>query len=66
MEQNNIISLYTNKNRDQSAIDNLGSFIGFNQNIYLDPAITGYGFIFVTKPPLFIYPMKPLANDSKK
>ena len=66
MEQNNIISLYTNKNRDQSAIDNLGSFIGFNQNIYLDPAITGYGFIFATKPPLFIYPMKPLANDSKK
>jgi hypothetical protein len=66
MEQNNIVSLYTNKNRDQSALDNLSSFIGFNQNIYLDPAITGYGFVFVTKPPLFIYPMKPSVSDLKK
>jgi hypothetical protein len=66
MEQNNIVSLYTNKNRDQSALDNLSSFIGFNQNIYLDPAVTGYGFVFVTKPPLFIYPMKPAADDYKK
>ena len=66
MKQNNIISLYINKNRDQSGIENLTKFIGFNQQVYLDPALTGYGFIFVTKPSLFIQPIKPAQNNSSE
>ena len=64
IKQNNIINLYTNKNRDQTGIENITKFVGFNQQIYLDPAISGYGFIFVTKPALFIQPIKPSQENS--
>lgn len=64
MNQNNIINLYTNKNRDQTGIENITKFVGFNQQIYLDPAVSGYGFIFVTKPALFIQPIKPSQENS--
>lgn|SRR5574344_142004 len=64
MEQNNIINSYLNKNRDQSGINNLTVFNGFNQNLFLDPSITGYSFVFVTKPSLFLYPQKPVATET--
>lgn len=65
MEQNNIKNLYTNKNRDQTGIENITKFAGFNQQIYLNPAMSGYSFLFVTKPSLFLQPIKPDQNNSE-
>lgn len=61
--EKNIVDIFTNNNFDKAGTDNLSKFLGFNQNIYLDPALNGFGFIFVTKPALFLYPQKPIASD---
>ena len=61
--EENITNIFTNNNYDRAGLDNLKKFLGFNQNIYLDPALNGYGFVFVTKPSLFLYPQKPTASD---
>jgi hypothetical protein len=50
---------YTNNNKDQAGIENLTKFETFFANRYLDPFVSGYSFIFITKPSLFIYPNKP-------
>ena len=63
MASKTIISSYLNKNTDQPGIDNLNKFIGFNNNVYLDPAINGYAFVFITKPSLFIYPYRVEPMD---
>jgi len=55
-----------NKNKDFSGINNLTRFNAYKENRYFDPLISGYGFIFVTKPMLFIDPIKPSGNDYKK
>jgi signal peptidase I len=55
---------YTNINKDQAGIENLVKFETFFANRYLDPFVTGYSFIFVTKPSLFIYPNKPEASSA--
>ncbi len=61
--EKNVIDNFTNNNYDKAGMDNLTKFLGFNQNIYLDPALNGFAFIFVTKPALFLYPQKPSASD---
>ena len=60
----NIVDIYTNNNYDKAGLDNLQRFFGFNQNIYLDPALNGFAFVFVTKPSLFLYPQKPVVSDT--
>jgi len=56
---------YTNINQDVAGFDNLSKFDVFLQNNrYLDPMISGYSFIFVTKPMLFLYPYKPASSAS--
>lgn len=57
-------SNYTNNNIDLSGIENLTNFSVFNTKNYLDPSITGYAFIFVTKPSLFIYPSREITDNS--
>lgn len=62
-----IIKKYVNTNKDFAGIEQLSSFNGFKQNRYSDPALSGqYGFVFVTKPMLFLYPDKPIGSDSKQ
>ena len=61
-----ILTGYVNNNYDKSGIDNLTKFMGYNPNVYLDPAVNGYAFIFVTKPSLFLYPQKPTINDNER
>ena len=63
MEQNNLLNVYLNKNRDQTGIENLTKFSGYNQQVYNDSSISGYGLIFITKPSLFIQPIKPIYNN---
>jgi hypothetical protein len=55
---------YTNNNIDVSGAENLRSFLGYNQNPYIDPAMSGWSFVFVTKPALFIEPAKPSSDGS--
>jgi hypothetical protein len=51
---------YLNTNRDVAGYDELTKFDVFMQNHrYVDNFTSGYAFIFVTKPMLFLYPMKP-------
>jgi hypothetical protein len=57
---------YTNINNDVAGIENLTKFDTFFRNRYLDPFVSGYGFVFITKPSLFIYPYKPTDNDPLK
>lgn len=53
------LNSFTNKNRDVSTMNNLTSFNGYYTNIYREPFISGFSFIFMTKPLLFIDPVKP-------
>lgn len=59
---------FTNKNNNPSNYNNLMNFNGFYTNIYKDPFTNGFAFIFVTKPLLFIDPVKPSSSKqaSKK
>ena len=59
---------YTNKNADLATLNNISSFNGFYTNIYREPLINGFSFIFMTKPLLFIDPNKPTSTKetSKK
>jgi hypothetical protein len=54
---------FTNINQDIANFDNLTKFDSFIINRYIDGFITGYSFVFVTKPSLFIYPYKPPVNN---
>ena len=56
---------YTNINSDKAALKNLTKFYGYYDNAYKDPFIGGNAFIFVTKPLLFIEPIKPVSTDNK-
>lgn len=56
----------TNKNRDVSSYNNLTKFNVYSENRYLDSAESGTGFIFITKPLLFIHPSKPNSAKDKK
>lgn len=62
------MDIYTNKNADVANLNNLSSFNGFYPNIYREPLINGFSFIFMTKPLLFIDPNKPSStkNASRK
>lgn len=64
MANENILSSYVNNNYDKAGNDNLTKFFAYNQNIYVDPSLTGFAFIFVTKPSLFLYPYKPSGMDT--
>lgn len=57
------ISSFTNKNTDIATMNNLTSFNGYYTNIYREPFISGFAFIFMTKPLLFIDPIRP--SDTK-
>jgi hypothetical protein len=60
---------YVNRNSDVAGIENLRKFDVFLQNHrYIDPFTTGYAFVFVTKPSLFLNPYKPapIASDLDK
>lgn len=58
---------YTNKNIDLANLNNLNSFNGFYTNIYREPLVNGFAFIFMTKPLLFIDPNRPsTTKDSAK
>lgn len=48
--------LFLNQNQDNAGYNNLTKFDGFYDNRYYDPMVSGYGFIFITKPNLFITP----------
>ena len=56
---------FTNKNTDQAILNDLSRFHGFYNNVYRDPFIGGNAFIFITKPLLFIEPIKPVSSDNK-
>ena len=43
---------------DYAAYENLSKFDGFYNNRYFDPMVSGYGFIFITRPQLYIAPTK--------
>ena len=60
------MDIYSNKNTDVSALNNLTRFNGFLDNRYLDPHINGYAFIFITKPSLFIAPTVEDQNNSQE
>ena len=52
---------YTNTNKDVAGFNNLTKFDAFMQNHrYTDPAISGYTFMFMTKPLLFFSFAQPL------
>ena len=57
---------YTNLNQDNAIHNSITRFTGFYENIYRDPFIGGTAFVFVTKPLLFIDPIKPNVGDYKK
>ena len=50
--------IYLNNTKDLAGYENLTRFDGFYDNRYYDPMVSGYGFIFITKPSLFICPTK--------
>lgn len=54
---------FTNLNTDNAGMNSLTRFNGFFYNSYREPFTTGYSFIFVTKPLLFIDPIKPGKKD---
>ena len=50
---------YTNNNQDLAGIQNLTKFDVFMQNHrYADPFVNGYALLFITKPSLFLHPIK--------
>lgn len=53
---------FTNKNDKSIEVNNLTKFTGFYDNRYVDPLVDGYALVFITKPMLFIDPVKP--NES--
>lgn len=54
---------YTNVNADISAKENLKYFNTFFDKRYLDKHISGYSYVFVTKPSLFINPMNEITEN---
>lgn len=57
---------YTNVNSDSAGFRDLSSFQGYLDERYNDPHVSGYSFVFVTKPMLFILPTKPADSTSSK
>lgn len=55
---------YINSNSDISLMNSLTKFQGFYDNIYKDPFINGNGFIFVTKPLLFLDYSRDKTNNA--
>lgn len=54
---------YVDTNKDIAGYDDLTKFDVFLQNHrYRDDFITGYAFVFITKPMLFLYPNKPAGD----
>jgi len=51
-------SRYVNTNPDVASKETLTKFDSFFVNRYADSFVTGYSFIFITKPSLFIFPLK--------
>jgi hypothetical protein len=61
---NTILDSYLSRNPDKAGYQQLSEFLGFKQNIFADPALSGnYGFVFVTKPALFIYPIESSSGN---
>lgn len=54
---------FINTNSLNLEYDNLMKFTGYYDNRYVDPFVTGYAFIFVTKPNLFIDPEKNTSSQ---
>jgi hypothetical protein len=50
---------YVNTNSDVAGFESVTRFDSFFVNRYQDGFVTGYSFVFVTKPSLFIFPYKP-------
>jgi hypothetical protein len=50
---------YVNSNSDVAGFESLTKFDSFFVNRYQDGFVTGYSFVFVTRPSLFIFPYKP-------
>lgn len=55
---------YVNTNSDVAGFESLTRFDSFFVNRYQDGFVTGYSFVFVTKPSLFIFPYKPAEGSS--
>jgi len=56
---------YMNRNVDVAGLESLKRFDVFLQNHrYMDPFTTGYAFVFITKPLLFLNPYKPSSLAS--
>lgn len=60
----NILNSYIGTNNNKPEQDNITKFMGYTHNVYLDPAINGPGFIFITRPALFLYPLKDGTSTS--
>lgn len=61
---NKILSSSLNSNSDAGTYSQLTKFQGFRQNVFSEPALSGgNGFVFVTKPALFINPIKPVSTQ---
>jgi hypothetical protein len=54
---------YTDTNTDVAGFETLTKFDSFFVNRYSDAFVTGYSFVFITKPLLFLYPIKPQGNS---
>jgi len=54
---------YVNVNQDVANFESLTKFDSFFVNRYVDGFVTGYSFVFITKPSLFIYPYNPRIDD---
>lgn len=58
---------YNDINTDIGSIEALTQYNWFYAKPYLDSFITGKSFVFMTRPELFLYPIKPLdSNDINK
>jgi hypothetical protein len=55
---------YTDTNTDVAGFETLTKFDSFFVNRYSDAFVTGYSFVFITKPLLFLYPIKPQGNTA--
>lgn len=55
---------YVNKNQDVAGFESLTKFDSFFVNRYQDGFVTGFAFVFVTRPSLFIFPYKPAEGSS--
>jgi hypothetical protein len=54
---------YVNTNQDVANQESLTKFDSFFVNRYTDGFVTGYSFVFITRPSLFIFPYKPTNTD---